>query len=572
MADRNGNLIELGFGAQLRSGAKLRQQGAVVANLGIRGLQRHPVARDIPSSPIAGVRTANASAKTPATHTANCITQTGDLWFDAIHIFPRSIDFGQILTTTTVSLEIVNRYTNEDRTFSAFTNPIGGLSITNLPALPDIILRMDSLTMTLEATTQGPAVFNDNLQFVTDAYTLLLPVQGLRVTMFPYIPESPLIERLGFLTDVLTKTDGNEQRINLRKAPRQIFDLTYLREEITERPQMENLLMDWQDKVFGIPVWYEPTKLRSAATASDLTIDVDSTSFADYRVGGLVGIIQDDTTFDSLEITAITEHSITLASGLINSYPVGTKVYPLRTCYADETITGQRWSVNLAEYSIRMNVENNNVDLRDASAFSTYNSKVLLDGMNFMPDDTVESTYRRKMVNHDSRTGKFRRTSRWDISRRGSVKGFLIASREELWNVRRLIHSLSGRQKSFYLPTFQHEFTLTEDLVDSGTGMTVNNVNYTRFIRNRKPQNIIRLTKTDGTVLIRTIVSSTETSSTIESLGVDVAWPSPGIPKEDISRIDYYELVRLQSDNVRIEHLSGVGDARVVLPVVTVLD
>lgn len=572
MADRDGNLIETGFADQLLANSKLRWPGSLPASLGIRGVWRDETGRLI-EGPSSGARVANPKAKTPNTHGGACPEDLGDLWFEAMHIFPREIDFGQILTTINRSIELVNRYRLTPQDYTALINPVGGLSLTDEPVLPFTILPMHSLVMNLEATTDGPAVFNATLQFTTDPYGLLLPVIGLRVTMFPFNPEAPVTERLLFNTDVIEKLTGQEQRVNLRKAPRQVFELLYKLDEETQRSRFENIVFDWQDKVFGVPVWYEPTTLTAEVLVDDLVLNVGSTAYADYRVDGLVAIVLDDVTFDTLEIVSFTATTITVTSGSINAYPVGTRVYPLRTCYTSKMVSGSRYTVNLAEYQMRFTVENNDVDIQSAAAFSTYNGKVLLDGNNFMPNQTAPSKLEREITVLDSGTGRFRQFGRWDVSRRGSQLGFVVnGSRQQLWEMRQLLHFLKGRQTSFYLPTFQKELTVTANLLDGQAGMDIVNVGYNRFVQQRKPQAILRVVENDGTEHIRDITDSTEVDSTNETLTVGAVWPVGGIAVTDIARVDYYELVRLSTDKIQIEHLSGAGDARMVVPVEAVLD
>ena len=84
------------------------------------------------------------------------------------------------------------------------------------------------------------------------------------------------------------------------------------------------------------------------------------------------------------------------------------------------------------------------------------------------------------------------------------------------------------------------------------------------------PHDHIRITKTDGTTLDRAITNVAEIDADEERISVDGNWPS-NIAVADIERIEYLELVRLDSDRIRVAHHEVAGDATIDLPVRSVL-
>lgn len=552
---------------------QLRVAGTYTGGVGVRGVQYQTTLYAL-NIPVGGIEVDLTPPAHIPVHGPGAIADNlGSEWFEKVHLLPRSIDFGQILTTQSVNIELFNAFRNQNVSLNGVVINVGeGLSITNLPMLPDTILYLDGLVLNIEATTDGVPNFDGTIDFQLDVYTLTLPVTGLRVVVFPFAPESPLVERLLFATNVLESKSGQEQRINLRLAPRQEFDLRIVREEIFEKNQIEFILFDWHERAFGIPIWYEPTILTVNALIDDVTVTVESTAYADYRVGGLAIIITDEGTFDSLEVASITATTLTFTSGLLHNYAVGTRVYPLRSCYATKMINGSRYQKNAAEYTLRMRVVNNEVSIASAAAFSTFNGKVLVDDFNFIPEGSLPLVFERSLIDRDSYTGKFSQQSTWDRDKRSSQKGWAISgSRQKLWEVRQLLHYLKGKQTAFYLPTFQWELVVTQTLLNLSDSMTIRNVGYSKYIRNRSPNNVIRLTKTDGTKLTRTITASSEASATEESLTVDSVWPSD-ITVAEIALVEIFELVRFDTDEFRIDHISAIGDAQIAAPVRSVFD
>lgn len=500
------------------------------------------------------------------------IAPAAEDWFERVHVLPRSIDLGNILGVVQVDMEVYNAYRDDSRDFTNFTNNAGnGVSIIDLPGLPVTLNAQEGLQLTLEVTTDGPPDINGTLDFTFDIGSAMVPIEGSRIVLFPFRPEAPMVERLEFLTDIFVKIDGTEQRVALRKNPRQTFEMEIFREDGVERQRIDNMLFDWQARVFGVPVWFEPMALTADASIGQTTINVNTTNYADLRVGGLAVIIKDDSTFETLEIASIGPTTIGFASPLMQDHDASeVEVYPVRTTIAPDLVRIRRRAVNAETRRVVMRVLDNDSDLADTAAFSVYDSKVLFDDPNLI-DGLADESMQRRTVGFDNNTGKFSQVSPWDRSRDGSSKGFFTRTRRQLWELRQVLHALRGRQVSFYVPTFAEEITPTATLTNGGSTLTMTNVGYAKFTMNRQPRDVIRIRLTDQTELIRTITDSSEVDADTEQLTVDTSWPMD-ITVGEIERIDFYRKVRFDTDSFTITHTDSGGQARTIAPVKAVLE
>lgn len=495
----------------------------------------------------------------------------GQFWFGAIHVLPRRLDLGNIVATLNRTIDIYNAFVDEPKDLQAVINNAGaGTSFTDLPSLPHTIPSQRSLLVTLEVTADGAPTINATIDFDTEEpYLISVPITGTRLVMFPFEPEAPLRERLRFLTDVIEHKVGTEQRVSLRESPRQEFDFRLLREDGPERQKLDMLLFDWLGKVFGVPVWIEPSFLTAAATAGQTSISVDDTTLADFRAGGLAIIYADEDDFDALEVSSLGSTTINFNTPLLRNFPVGTRVMPLRTAVVASTVRERKHAVNLAEFELTMQVLDN-IDLSDASAWPTFSGKVILSDPNAI-QQTADGDIDRRIVVLDSQTGKFGQVSPWDRARHGTPKTFITTSRQGLWNVRSLLHALRGQQVSFYLPTFSKDVNLSQTYLSGGSALTIFNVGYTRFVRQRAPKVNIRIHLTNGTTFDRTVTNSAEVDETEEQLTIS----SPigqDIAPEDVNRIEFIEKVRIATDDIIIEHANANGTARIGFPARVVLD
>lgn len=508
----------------------------------------------------------------PSVFVAKPILHFGDFWFDRVHILPRGLEFGNVISTILEDIEIYSAFLATPQTLLDFINNAGvGTDITDLPSLPTVLAPQRSLFLTLEVLPQGQPTVDTTLDFqISLPYLLQIPISLNRIVAFPYEPEAPLRERLLFLTDILEHVSGSEQRISLREAPRREFDFQILLERGLDRQRLELLLFDGQNRVFGVPVWIEPTRLTADASVGQTSVNVESTAFASFREGGLAILYVSETEFEIVEITTFSATVLNIATPLENTFSAGIRVMPLRPFTMPRPARDRRWAMNLTEYSFTLLEAVDREDLSDVSAWPEYDGKVLLDDPNAI-STTLDSSLDRNLVLIDGETGEYLLDGRWDRNRRSTTKRFIIRGREHLWQVRQLLYGLRGRQISFWLPTFSDDLRLVLDYTSGGGSITVANVGYAANAQTRVPKRDIRVTLTDGTVLLRRISSATEIDEDTEQLALSTTIPQ-NIDVGDVRRIEFLELVRIDTDRISLQHFNANGEAEVSFPVRTVFE
>lgn len=479
-------------------------------------------------------------------------------WFERIHVIARRYDFGNILTTQQTDIEIFSAFRHDDSTWTDFINNAGeGVDLIGEPALPTTLSPFEGIQMELLIDTVGPPSVDTTLDFVTSAGTIMVPITLERVVLFFEPPQVPYRERLEFLTDIMPGFDGNEQRVALRRNPRQFFEWEFMLEDDgVERSRIDSVLFEWQTRVFGIPIWHEESRVTSPIAVAQTTFTMDTTDFADYREESLILIYESPTKFDVLTIAVggIAPTSITVDNGPLNSYATGTRIMPLRVGVIQGLVSGERYSPGHQRLRITFRVTDNDSDLADTTGWSQYNSKVLLDDCNVMTRDTLEEEFEQEVIVIDSESGQSTQDSPWATNRRAHTKTFRAVGKAGLWAVRQLVHALRGRQVSFYLPSFTHDMQADSNLVMGSNQLDIVNIGYTQFVRQRPGKNVIRIEFNNGDPpLIRAVTASLEVDATRESLTLDGNWPS-AVPIAEIEAISYVEKVRFDSDSFEIRH------------------
>jgi hypothetical protein len=495
-------------------------------------------------------------------------------WFENYHVIPRALAFGSIFSAQTQIMTIFSGFRKLIGTWTSFTNNAGaGVTLTGGPSLPATMYNLEGYNATVNIATSGQSTVDSTLDFLFDGVTLIqIPITLTRLVLFPIKPEIPYREILQFKTDVIPTDDGSSQRIAVRKNPRQIFEWQVKIEQgLFDQSRVNVLLFDWQGRTWGVPIWKEGTLGTVAIAATDTTINVESTDFADYRVDGLAVIYQDSENFEVLTVDSFTANTITFSSGVTGTYAVGVEVAPLRSGTMESVVSAGRNRLGGQTIDVRFKIGDNDANLADTSAFGTYNSKVLVDSCNVMRSSSMTETFNQRVIVIDNGTGQIFQDPIWGRGKRGSTLTMRSNSRSETWDIRGLLHALRGRQISFYVPTFLEDLLIDDDLSSGSDQLNVVNVGYTQFVQSRQPKNHVWIRLNDGSTLLREVLSSAETSSTRETLTVDSNWSST-IAQADIERICFLEEVNLDTDEIILMHERGERLVHVTAPILPTFD
>ena len=513
------------------------------------------------------------------------MTPAGD-WFERAHLLPRvKIDFGVILTQIDRRFELFNAFRSTTLTLTSQVINTVGVVTPDMPTPPatlgPLVSFLDPLSTELaplkqivRALKDGAVAFDTTIDFTLNngVGTLKLGIKGSRVVMLIQEPESPVREVLSFLTKVHPAIDGDEQRISLRDVPRQSFAFDLILDG-RDRQYLQNQLLDWQDKTFGVPLWHERFLLTAGTSIGAQTFTVASTANADFRQGGFFVVLKNDRTFDVLDLdvkTGTTFHSPTAAQF---AYAIGDLVMPLRLGKLSARPVGRRppYGIQRFQFQFECSDDDAGAPAGSTAGWPTFNGKVLLGDDNIMVGGgEVGESYDREIFILDGQIGRTSQFSRWDRGKHQVPLGFSPKTRAALWTVRLLLLALRGRQKSFFRLTSIDDLTPTQNLLSGTATMTVDLVGYSRFVRERSPRKSFRITFTDGSTLTRTITDSTEISATEEQLTLDNTWPSTKTPAQ-VQRIEHIGPARLATDDVEILH-AEIGRATLVVPARTVFD
>lgn len=533
----------------------------------------------------------------------------GEDWFEKIHIYPGGdtenpsydqnfkILFGDILAQLERPYEVFNAYRESTVTLNTIniaslipgfetpgtivTDTLGpltsmldvGLSTFN----GDLITGLGTPVLrSVRALQDGLARFDGPVTLGFDLQSITFRVSGARVAMLLSDYSMPYDEVLEFLTDIIPGSGGHEQRLALRKNPREEFNCKFELDGL-ERQRFQAIMFEWQHQRFGLPLRHLAVRTSASSNVGANQFQITAADDSDFRVGGLALIFDDFFNFDIVEVSAITDTLLTIVGTAVFGYDANTLVIPVRICRLKGKIRTTTTKVNAMETfrCIFENMDNDTgVPAADSTAWNanTYAGKVLLDDCNILAGIRIRTELQKDVKVLDGQTGIVTTSSVWDTNKRNSTKGFFAQSRSDIKDLKAFLRAMRGKQVSFWLPTFLPDLTVGDDLSASSDKMHIENIDYTRFIQSRKNKIVFRIEFTDNSSLVRVIQSSADHASdnTLETLTLNATWPN-NQTVATIVKVDFYELVRFNTDRFVIRY-SRDGVAKLMAPVKVVFD
>ncbi len=478
-------------------------------------------------------------------------------YYNRIHIRPGVIDLGNLLSSQTRQVEVWNAYM-VGKLLSAITNEgLDGIDLTEPVPAPTTFKALESRIYTLGISTNGAPVIDGAYEFHFPDETPLLRISGRRVVVWPFVPQTKFREQLQWLTDVMQAYSA-EQRLALRAAPRQTLQYDFQLDE-QQYSRAKAISTQWAHRVYGAPIWAEATRLGTLA--SGITSLVFDTTNADYRANDIVLVWENDAKYVAAETTSLAAGAIGLKLPLDQNYS-NAYVMPLRFA---RTLQGSEFS-RMAHTVTRARLAflvNNNVDLGASIGLPQYRTKDVMTDRSVVLSDMSEKIVRAMEV-FDNGSGVVSIDQKTAYPDRTEMLTLDPQNKAQVWATRKWLHARRGKQRTFWLPGWNRDLVLLENVGSSATSLTVRPIGYPLYYG--VTDIMVRLNT--GVLLFNRILSATTDPSGNEILSM--AGPfGVAFLVSDIDLVCFMKHVRLDTDNVSLEH-SYAGRANCSVAVIEV--
>lgn len=480
-----------------------------------------------------------------------------DDYYHRIHIRPSTIELGNLLSAQVREVEVWNSHFVPKLLSQIRGVGTDGITLQQPVNPPTTFGVLEERTYLLNISTSGPPVVDASYTFKFPSEEPVLRVTGRRVVVWPWMPQTLHNENLEWKTDLLP-TFSNEQRLALRAAPRQDFSYTFQLDN-AQFSKAKAIATQWSQRVYGIPVWSELTRLGPLSQGASI-LYFDTTN-ADYRSNDIIIVWESDTKFVAVETLGVLPGQITLKLPLETSYS-NAYVAPMRFVRTYNGVNFKRSPSDVIVATSTFSVTQN-TDLGSAVGYTQYRSRdVVLEPLMALSDMSEKISRSMDLFDNGSGPILIDVTSGYVRSSKSIV--FDTLDRASRWTARKWIHSRRGKQKSFWIPSWNRDLIMLEDVGSAATSITVRPIGYPLYYGVTD----IMIEKSNGTRIFARVLSSSVDANGNELLNLS-AQVGQAINVVDVAFISFMSLVRFDSDSIRLQH-SYSGRTTTTIPVVEV--
>ena len=473
-----------------------------------------------------------------------------DDFYNRVHIRPQTIALGYVITAETEVVDVWNAYLT-DVHLASIDGLAEGLSVTGSTSYPVTFSPLQMSAYEVSVTPEGPVSFDVTLTWAfSDGNDPALRISGSRALPwhFPANWQTPIKEKLSWLTDVLRAEDGSEQRYALRSSPR--WGVSFAFEMGGQlRRIFENKLFDLGGQAWAVPVWQDGTRLAAAVSAGASSVPVD-TATRNYEVDGVAILMTDDgLSFEAFEIEAVAADALTLVRPLLQSWPAGTWIYPARI---SRFVSPPKLTSHHAGY-LSGSAEFESV-LGAAGTYAAESSDyrgypVLTDRPNWR--DGVGMSYRRQLAVFDAMVGAAHVLDRSNVAEPAQDVTWTAFGRDEADSLRGFLYARAGRHKGIWVPTWAADIVPVSTIGTSDLSWQVQACGYPEHTGGANRRDV-RIELTDGTIFYRRITGASTVSDSVESISLDTALGAT-VTADAVQLISWMTFCRLDDDSVEIE-------------------
>jgi hypothetical protein len=481
-------------------------------------------------------RAANTGVPQPAvsiSHTAHVgqiVEVFGGELFERIIVIPRVKALGFVLTATQFPIEVWNTFRNADQILATITiTGEGGLTLSDPYGEPLIFAAFDSRIYQATVPSAGAAQIDQDVVFgfLSGILGADCAVTGSRITLFSVAPEwgEGMEETIEYLTDVLKAYSDNEQRRALRQIPRRAMRYRALTLNARDAAGMESLVWGWQNQPYGVPWWPDAQPLNADIAAGALVIPVE-TADRQFAPGGLVAIWVDEFTFEALSIDTVASDSITVTSPTQFAWTGGpqTRVIPIFLCRLPASTDVTRYSSAIDQMDLAFIGEAGQPSPAPAISPTQYKGFDVLEIAPNWADAPLKRSYKRSMVTIDPKIGPIEVVDKGGTAIVGQEFPYWLDTHPNVTAFRAFILRRFGQMNAFWIPTWDQDLVLFQDVLSTDSGIRIQSEFYSRFLFPTPSRRYIAFIPIDGSGNVyRKVTSAVDNGDGTENLVLDSA-------------------------------------------------
>lgn len=461
-----------------------------------------------------------------------------DFYFQT-HLIPSVLTLGNLLSSQVREVVVWNANFEDAAIANVTSQNAEGITYTieNTPLKP-----LEYGVYTINISTNGPPIISASITFDSDGHSYAVAITGRRVVMWPFIPQRTHKEGLEWKTDIIS-TFTKEQRISLRDAPRQTLAYDFVLDN-REFSFSKLLSQNWMQRVYGVPIW-KTNRYIGEIPAGTSSIVITNIEHMDIRVGGVLILWESPYLNEALEIATIEGNVVIFNLPSTLSY---TAAYAAPVVFG-RSLGGITYNRTASDY-ITANVEFlslENVNLGKAPS-TMYLDKPVVTQETILTTGSAQNNITRRVDVFDNGSSITEIEVKNDWATFGDVITFDTLTEEAHFETLTFLHYVKGKQKSFWLPSWGKDVVPTVDTNAGSTTLTCLYIGYALY----GTTSHLMIKTYQGDMYYCAVESGVDNRDGTETLSIPLGLPVT--IDANIESVSFMKLVRLNSDNVEINH------------------
>lgn len=478
----------------------------------------------------------------------------GALLFERIIISPSTKALGFVLSATRFALEIWNTFRTASKVLTAINiTGNGGLTLDAPVTLPHSLQSMGSVIYEASLPNSGSPAISEIVEFVVTGISgAVALVTGQRIMVFSVRPDwaAGISERISDFTDVMKSYSNKEQRRGLRTVSRRGLKFQADAMNARDAAGMESLVFGWQDRPYGVPFWQDYSPLTAPAVTGDTSLALDTADRL-FAPGGLLLLLGDEFNFESLSILSVSPTAIVVESPLVFNWPKGTLVMPVFLARLKEETSVTRLNSAIDQMDLEFEGEAGQLAGVATVALRQYRGFDVLEAPPNRESDLPRG-YKRDLVKLDQQTGIITVESKSNAPTVTLNHPWFLMGRHDITKCRSFLLRRQGQLNPFWVPTWDHDLVMNQDLAPGGTQLVIKRVFYTRFFFPELSRRYLAFIGPGGVMLgYNKVTASQENSNETETLTLETAI-SAGLAATT-TMVSFLSFARLAMDDNSIE-------------------
>lgn len=495
--------------------------------------------------------------------------------FERLHLTPSSVDLGIVAGIRRVDITAwaAFYYEEEFTSLVASGDPNVTLVMDN-SVFPQTLEPFGVYFGELTAFPTGDDVIEATFTFnILGRQSSVLPVNGLRSLFYGFKHNwvENLSETYQWQTSIVTAPTGDEVRSSLRNYPR----ITYGQSTLVHQDELQvykNRLFGWFGKNFAVPLWQYQTKLVQPTEVNAFTVKFDN-SYMELKAGSRVVVMQDWDDYEIMQVQEVVDsNTITVFSPINSVWAIGSRVAPVAACGMYQGVNTENITDVLSKsVGVQFDLsylDNTRFKPITSGLIQTYQSEPILPIKPNWAENQIEIFNRPLIRKTDYLAGAPIYFDDSEFTSQTFVLDMKLLSFQHMLLMREFLYTVEGRLKAFWTPTYQQDFTVTDNIQPNSTSILVADNEYLTLVNLNPAKRHLYMELHDGTVFILRIESVVEAPENRLSLGIDQTIVNLIEPHE-VKFLCYMHRMRLDTDTVTLIH-TAVGVGEMALPCVTI--